>query len=106
MIGVQMRQHDEIDRLRRNADGAETLRQLTERRSHRVTRAGIAKNQSVAMTNEKAIYVERQRLAMGNPGQALALGLVDADDDVVSAVEHAVRDSGHGELTDDHHRRR
>ncbi len=47
-----------------------------------------------------AVDVERQRLAVGHAGQPRAVLLVDAEDDVVVAVQHAVGDGGDGEFAD------
>ena len=53
-----------------------------------------------SMADQEAVDVERQRLAVGHAGQPRALLLVDAEDDVVVAVEHAVGDRRDGEFAD------
>src|SRR5262249_23298211 len=49
---------------------------------------------------------ERQRLTVGNAGQPLAVGAVDAEDHVVVGVEHAVRHRRDAERADRHRARR
>ena len=62
--------------------------------------AGVAQDQLAAMADQEAVDVERQRLAVGDAGQPRAVVLVDAKDDVVIAVQHAVRHGGDGEFAD------
>ena len=103
MIGMQMRQHHDVDCRRIDADGAQILRQLAEFfwiGCKAWPGAGVAEDQLAAMADQEAVDVERQRLAVGNAGQARAVVLVDAEDDIVVAVQHAVGNGGDGELAD------
>src|SRR5260221_5793915 len=52
------------------------------------------------MADQERIDVERHRLAIGNAGEPLALGPLDAEDHIVVAEKHAVRDGGHAEFAD------
>src|SRR3954447_559748 len=103
MVGVQVRQHDDVDGLGRRAERAQILRQLAEVVLHRLQalpRSGVAQNELAAMADQEAVDVERHRLAVGDAGELGALLGRDAEDDVVVAVQHPVGDGGDGELAD------
>src|SRR3954464_7376517 len=103
MVGVQVRQHDDVDGLGRRAERAQILRQLAEVLLHRLQalpRSGVAQNELAAMADQEAVDVERHRLAVGDAGELGALLGRDAEDDVVVAVQHPVGDGGDGELAD------
>ena len=53
VIGMQMRQHDVGDRARLDAGRAQIVRQLAERRLHRVSGAGVDEDDLAVAANEE-----------------------------------------------------
>jgi hypothetical protein len=88
MVGMEMGEKDGLDIFRRDAEGAQIVRKLAERRPHGVAGAGIDQRPSPRALEQERVH--RDRHVVFPAGEPLALGLVHAEHDIERRRQHAV----------------
>ena len=90
MVRVDMGEKDGSDLFRRDAQGAEILREFAERRPHGVAGAGIDQRPFSLKLEQERVDRDVHAIAGLLARKALALGPVHAENDVERSRQHAV----------------
>ena len=100
MVGVQVGEEDRLDLLRRDPARAQIVRELAERRPHRVAGAGIDQRAPPAALKQEGVHRNRQRVGGLETGEPLLLVPLHAEHHVERGRQHAVAERRYGDVVD------